>query len=67
MDASSCRESSSMEELRRLEITRGLNQAARDRSRAVRREKMRWAVSTCCSVATIAGTGTHVSELRGGV
>ncbi|CAB1110135.1 unnamed protein product [Ectocarpus sp. CCAP 1310/34] len=44
MDASSCREASRMEALRRMEITRGLNQAARDRSRAVRLEKMRWAV-----------------------
>lgn len=46
MDAASMKEIDRMEALRRMEITRGLGLAARDRKRAVRRERMRWAVST---------------------
>lgn len=45
MDAAARRVFDSMEALRRMEIARGLGLAARDRTRAVRRERMRWAVS----------------------
>lgn len=45
MDVSSAKEFDRMEALRRMEISRGLRLATRDRMRAVRREKMRWAVS----------------------
>lgn len=45
MDAAATRVFDSMEALRRMEIARGLGLAARDRTRAVRRERMRWAVS----------------------
>lgn len=45
MDAASTRELDRMEALRRLEITRGLGIAARERRKAIRRERMRWAVS----------------------
>ncbi|CAM9629410.1 unnamed protein product [Scytosiphon promiscuus] len=44
LDAASVKEFDRMEALRRMEIKRGLGLAARDRCRAVRREKMRWAV-----------------------
>lgn len=47
LDAASVKEFDRMESLRRMEIKRGLALAARDRCRAVRREKMRWAVSRC--------------------
>lgn len=46
MDTASTKELEFMEKLRRMEITRGLGLAARDRTRAVRRERMRWAVSS---------------------
>lgn len=45
MDVACSKEFDRMEALRRMEISRGLGLAARDRMRAVRREKMRWAVS----------------------
>eukprot|EP00752_Nemacystus_decipiens_P018220 g16349.t1 len=44
LDASSSREFNRMEALRRMEISRGLGLARRDRIKAVRRERMRWAV-----------------------
>lgn len=44
MDEASTREFDRVEALRRMEITRGLELATKDRTRAVRRERMRWAV-----------------------
>eukprot|EP00904_Undaria_pinnatifida_P006463 jgi/Undpi1/2947/HiC_scaffold_14.g06324.m1 len=44
MDLACAKESSCMEALRRMEIRRGLGLAARDRVKAIRRERMRWAV-----------------------
>lgn len=45
LDLAITKEFELIEQLRRLEITRGIMLAARDRSRAVARERMRWAVS----------------------
>lgn len=45
MDMTCTKEIEFVEQLRRQEISRGLGLATRDRIRAVRRERMRWAVS----------------------
>ena len=57
MDLACAKESSCMEALRRMEIRRGLGLAARDRVKAIRRERMRWAVRTTARVRWFARRG----------